>query len=377
MPARRRTSTITRTESGQQEHDWRWHLRQAVCDPEELGALLGLGKRELDGIRAACARGLSLRIPRSYLALCRKGDPSCPIRAQCVPSAEEGALCAGDLDDPLGERAHEVAPHLIRRYPDRALLITTLQCAMHCRFCTRSRLVRTEGGATPLSALDPALQWLRDHPEVREVILSGGDPLTLSTKRLVQLVKAVRGVKSVQVVRIGTRMPTVLPMRIDHELIEALRLLQPIWFMVHFNHPTELTPQACEALARLADGGFPVMNQTVLLRGVNDDAQVLTRLFRGLVEQRVRPYYLLHGDVMAGTSHLRTSVRRSLEVFGELQGKLSGIALPKLVIDTPGGGGKVAVGPATVVKRGRGTTTVRTYRGELIDIIDPPQKQKR
>lgn len=377
MPECRRTSTITSTEPARGGRDWRWQLRHAVRDPEELGALLGLGPGEVARVRAASGRGLPLLVPRPYLALARAGDPRCPIRLQCVPGPEEGTTCAGDREDPLGERRHEVAPHLIRRYPDRALLIATLQCAVHCRFCTRSRLVRTGRGASSMRELGPALRWLRAHPEVRELIVSGGDPLTLSTRRLVRLITKVREVPSVRLIRIGTRMPTVLPMRIDRELVDGLAGLQPVWFMLHFNHPRELTRQACEALAKLADGGYPMMNQTVLLRGVNDEAGVLANLFRGLIEQRVRPYYLLHADVMAGTGHLRTTVARSIALFSQLQGSLSGIALPKLVIDTPGGGGKVVVGPETVVKRGRGRTTVRTFRGELIDIVDPPVGQTR
>ena len=376
MPVRW-TITSTESEGDAEATDWRWQLRSALRDPDALARKLCLGPRELAGVQQAVARGLPLLITPYYLGLCDPDDPHCPIRLQCVPSGQECVSVPGELSDPLGEQEHEVAPNLIRRYPDRALLITTLQCAMHCRFCTRSRLVRTQSGAVPVALLQPALQWLRDHPEVREVLLSGGDPLTISTGRIVDLVRRLRAIRSVELIRIATRAPAVMPMRIDAELLDALRPMQPIWFMVHFNHPRELTEQARCALGLMVDGGFPVMSQTVLLRGVNDDARVLSELFRSLVNLRVRPYYLLHGDVVSGTSHLRTTVQQSIDLFGQLQGRLSGIALPKLVIDTPGGKGKVPVGPETIVARSGQVTTVRTYRGEVVDILDPPTDQTR
>jgi lysine 2,3-aminomutase len=225
-------------------------------------------------------------------------------------------------------------------------------------------LVRTNAGAVSIESLRPALQC-------------GGDPLTLSTPRLGALVREVRAIPSIELVRIATRTPAVMPMRIDAELVEALRPMGPIWFMVHFNHPKELTFQARKAIGLLVDGGFPVMSQTVLLRGVNDNTDVLKALLRSLVNLRVRPYYLLHGDVVAGSEHLRTTVARSIELIGQLQGSLSGIAVPKLVIDTPGGKGKVVVGPETIVYRQAGITTLRTFRGEQVDIVDPEGEQTR
>ena len=311
-------------------------------------------------------------IPPYYLGLCDPEDPHCPIRRQCVPHAAESRRVAGDLLDPLGEQDHEVAPRLVRRYPDRALLLVTSSCAVHCRFCTRSRMVRVEEGFVPQGALEPALRWLHQHPEVREVLVSGGDPLVASTRRLSTLLSRLREIPSIEVIRIGTRVPVVLPMRIDTELVKMLRRHQPIWIMTHFNHEKELTTQSTEALERLVDAGLPVMNQTVLLRGVNDHEQDLASLFRGLVRRRVRPYYLLHADVIEGTSHLRTSLARSIEIFGRLQGRLSGIALPKLVVDTPGGRGKVPVGPETIVSTQPGRTVLRTYLGEEVTVLDPP-----
>jgi lysine 2,3-aminomutase len=237
-------------------------------------------------------------------------------------------------------------------------------------------MVGSGDGAVPLSSLAPALEWLRSHAEVRDVILSGGDPLAMATDRLVRLVEAVRSVPSVETIRLATRVPVTLPMRVTRELLRALRPHHPLWVMTHFNHPKELTRYARAACERMADAGFPVMNQTVLLAGVNDDAAVLETLFRGLVRARVRPYYLLQADPVRGTSHLRTPLARGVAIMEQLQGRLTGIALPRLICDTPGGRGKVPIGPDYVAARKSGggvtTTTLRTFRGETVDYVDPP-----
>jgi lysine 2,3-aminomutase len=353
-------------------HDWRWQLRHALGSAETLAQALPLTPGELEGARRAERQGLPLRITPYYLSLVDPKDPACPIRRQCVPDAREGDEVPGDMADPLGEVAHQVAPHLVQRYPDRVLLLATDRCAVYCRFCTRSRMVGSGDGAVALEALAPAFAWLRAHPEVRDVIVSGGDPLAMATERIVRLVAALRSIESVETIRIATRVPVTLPMRITRELLRALRPYHPLWVMTHFNHPKELTPSALAACAHLADAGFPVNNQTVLLAGVNDDAGVLERLFRCLVRARVRPYYLLQADPVGGSGHMRTALARGVELIGELQGRLSGIALPRLVCDTPGGRGKVPLGPDYVVARGAGRTTLRTFRGELVDYVDPP-----
>ncbi len=356
--------------------DWRWQLRHAVGSVDELARALPLTEGELEGARRAADQGLPLRITPYYLSLVDRDDPACPIRRQCVPDAREAETVAGDLADPLGEEAHEVAPHLVQRYPDRVLLLATDQCAVYCRFCTRSRIVGGGDGPVPLASLGPALDWLRAHPEVRDVILSGGDPLAMATDRLVRVVGAIRGVPTVETIRLATRVPVTLPMRVTPELLRALRPHHPLWVMTHFNHPAELTPEAVAACERMADAGFPVMNQTVLLAGVNDDAAILESLFRGLVRARVRPYYLLQADPVRGTGHLRTPLARGVAIMERLQGRLSGIALPRLICDTPGGRGKVPLGPDYVVGRksagGVTTTTLRTFRGESVDYVDPP-----
>jgi lysine 2,3-aminomutase len=352
--------------------DWRWQMRHAITSVDALASALSLTPRELDGATRAEREGLPIAITPYYLALCDRDDAACPIRRQCVPDGREAIDVEGDLVDPLGEIAHEVAPHLVQRYPDRALLLATDRCAVYCRFCTRSRMVGDGGGAVSLEALGPALDYLRAHPEVRDVIISGGDPLAMATDRVVRVVAAVRAVSSVETIRIATRVPVTLPMRITSELLRALRPYHPLWVMTHFNHPKELTRESIAACKRLADAGFPVMNQSVLLAGVNDDATTLEALFRGLVRARVRPYYLLQTDPVRGTSHFRTPLSRGVAIMQELQGRLTGIALPKLICDTPGGRGKVPLLPEYVVRRTDGRTVLRTFRGEEVEYVDPP-----
>ncbi len=355
-----------------EEGDWRWQLRRAVGSAADLARAIPLTARELDGALRAERKGLPIRITPYYLSLVDPNDPSCPIRRQCVPDGRENQDVPGDLVDPLGERAHEVAPYLVQRYPDRVLLLATDRCAVYCRFCTRSRMVGGGDGAVALDALSAAFAWLRAHPEVRDVIVSGGDPLAMATDRIVRLLAALRAIESVETIRLATRVPVTLPMRVNKELVSALRPYHPLWVMTHFNHPKELTPEAIAACTLLADSGFPVMNQTVLLAGINDDEVVLSTLFRGLVRIRVRPYYLLQADPVRGTGHLRTPLSRGVELMERLQGRLSGIALPKFICDTPGGRGKVPLLRDTVVSRSGAVTTLRTFRGECVDYIDPP-----
>lgn len=352
---------------------WQRQIRNAITTPEELARVFRLSESEKAGAVRAVAEGFPISITPYYASLADADDPNCAVRKQCVPTHEEGITALGDLVDPLGETDHEVAPHLVQRYPDRVLLLATDRCAVYCRFCTRSRMVGGGGGAVPVDKLAPAFAYLREHPEVRDVIVSGGDPLALSTDRLVRILRELRTIPSVETIRLATRVPVTLPMRITGELLRALRPFHPLWVMTHFNHPKELSREAVRACEKLADAGFPVMNQTVLLRGINDRKEVLETLFRGLVRARVRPYYLLQMDPVRGTSHLRTPLAKGVELMAELQGRLTGIAMPKLICDTPGGKGKVPLSPDVVVDRGVGRTTLRTFRGELVDYIDPVQ----
>lgn len=352
--------------------EWRRQLAHAITDLAGLERAVPLTDEERRGAERALQGGFPLSITPYYASLIDTSDPNCPIRRQCVPRAQEADEVPGDLRDPLGEEANEVAPHLIQRYPDRALLLATDRCSVYCRFCTRSRMVGHGGGTRSLESLEPAFAYLRAHPGVQEVIISGGDPLVMSDARVAALLARLADIESIGNVRLASRTPVTLPQRITESLCRALRTHPCLWLMTHFNHPRELTPEAKAACARLVDHGIPIMNHTVLLRGVNDDATVLEALFRGLVRARVRPYYLLQADPVRGTGHLRTPLDVGLSIMERLQGRLSGIALPKFIVDTPNGRGKVPVGANNIVARRDGSTTLRTFRGELVDYIDPP-----
>ena len=370
----KRPHRTNKTKAKSMPADWHAQLRESVRTAEDLSRALDLSPEERAGALRAEREGLPLAITPYYLGLVDRHDPRCPIRLQCVPRIEEETEVLGDLADPLGEVAHEVAAYLVQRYPDRVLLLATDRCAVYCRFCTRSRIVGDGGGPTPIDRLEPAFRWIAEHPEVRDVIVSGGDPLAMATDRLERPLGRIREIATVETIRLATRVPVTLPMRIGAELLRALKKHHPIWVMTHFNHPKELTRDAVRACERLADAGFPVMNQTVLLAGVNDDANVLETLFRGLVRARVRPYYLLQADPVRGTSHLRTPLARGIALMETLQGRVSGIALPKLICDTPGGRGKVPLAPEWIVARGEGHTVLRTFRGEHVTYVDPPSK---
>ena len=355
-----------------QSDDWRWQARNAVTDLAALETALDLTDSERAGVVRALAGGFPLSITPYYLSLCARKDPTCPIRRQCVPNVREEVVVQGDLRDPLGEEQHEVAPHLVQRYPDRVLLLATDRCSGYCRFCTRSRMVGAGGCARSRAHLSAAFDYIRATPGVQEVIVSGGDPLFMSDQRIGDLLAELATIEHVTNIRVASRTPVTLPQRVTASLCRTLRQHPSTWLMTHFNHPKELTTQAKQACAMLCDHGIPVMNQTVLLRGINDDPSTLERLFRGLVATRVRPYYLLQADPVTGTGHLRTPLSTGIAIMERLQGRVSGIALPKLIVDTPGGRGKVPVGPQYVADEDGCHTTLRTFRGELVDYIDPP-----
>lgn len=358
----------------EEESNWRWQAKNAYRDLHRLENALRLTPDERQGIAYALKGGFALSVTPYYLGLADPDDPRCPIRRQVIPVAAEQQSVAGDLRDPLGEEAHEVAPELVQRYPDRVLLLVSDRCAVYCRFCTRSRMVGDGGGPRSMKKLEDAFRYIEAHPEIQDVIVSGGDPLVMATSRLVPILERLATIDHVLTVRLATRAPVTIPQRIDEALCEALRAAHPaLWVMTHFNHPKELTPESSRALGLLVDHGLPVMNQSVLLRGINDDAETLEALFRGLVRRRVRPYYLLQADPVGGTAHLRTPLQRGIQIMERLQGRLSGIALPKLICDSPGGLGKVPIGPQGIVASKGGITTLKTFRGETVDYIDPPE----
>jgi lysine 2,3-aminomutase len=285
---------------------------------------------------------MPLSITPYLLALLDQEAPDGPLRRTVLPDLREAHVRKGEFHDPLGEEAHQVAPGLIRSYPHKVLLLATADCASFCRYCTRARTAGKEAGHSSRAGAFPqaALEWLRRTPEVHDVLVSGGDPLVLTDARLERLLGAVRAIPHVDVIRIGTKTPAVLPQRITPGLVRNLRKVRPLWLSLHFTHPAELTPRAAQACARLLDAGLPLMNQTVLLRGINDDRETMQRLNEGLLRLGVKPYYLHQGDMAAGTAHLRSTVAKGRDILHALCGQVPGYAIPHFMIDPPGGGGK-------------------------------------
>jgi len=275
------------------------------------------------------------------------------------------------MADPLSEERDSPVPHLVHRYPDRVLLLVTHQCAMYCRHCTRRRLVGEEDRSISERDLEAALDYIRQRPQIRDVLISGGDPLTLSDDRLERIVSALRGIEHVEIIRIGTRVPVVLPMRITPELLAMLKKYQPIWINTHVNHPRELTPETIAACGAIVDAGIPLGNQSVLLRGVNDDAAVMKELLLKLVKARVRPYYLYQCDLSQGLGHFRTDVRTGIEIIRQLTGNISGYAIPRFVIDAPDGGGKIPINPETVLSLDDREVVMLNFAGKTCTYPQP------
>jgi lysine 2,3-aminomutase len=353
-------------------HDWRWQLAHMMTTADELARAVALSQEERAGL-AASAELFRVGITPYYASLMDPAHASCPIRMQAIPRALEADVRDEELRDPLGEDTHKPAPSVIHKYPDRVLFLVVDRCGIYCRHCNRRRLV---GGDDPPTTadLEAGLSYIATTKRIRDVLLSGGDPLLLSTRRLDYLLGRLRAIAHVETIRIGTRLPVVCPMRIDDELTSALRKYHPLFVNTHFNHVKELTPEARAACERLVDAGIPVGNQTVLLRGVNSSVRSLRALMRGLLRARVRPYYLFQGDTVIGTDHLRTPVETAMELYRGLRGWMNGMAVPMLVLDAPGGGGKVPIVPSYIDELDAQRVVVRTYRGERIEYPQPRER---
>jgi lysine 2,3-aminomutase len=337
---------------------WQKSLEQALTDPDQLAARFGIDAGPLRRV----TQRYPMRISPYYLDLIEQ--PGDAIWRQCVPDPRE--LQDGpEVADPLAEERLAPVPHLVHRYPDRVLLLVSGACATYCRFCTRKRKVGCAAMTVTEEQLDRALDYIASHPAVRDVILSGGDPLLLEDERLERLLQRLRRIPHVEMIRLGSRVPVTLPERITERLCAMLRRYHPLYFNTHFNHPRELTPQAAAACARLADAGLPLGNQTVLLRGVNDRPDTMLQLVKGLLRMRVRPYYLHHMDLTAGTGHFRTRIETGLEILRALRGPVSGLAVPHYVIDAPGGKGKIPLLPEYLLRLGD-EALLRTPGGETI-----------
>ncbi len=352
---------------------WQDQLRRAARSAADLEAL---GLRLTEDERAAIARfehdgGLPLQVTPHYRSLIDDDDPACPIRRQVIPRRSELLPSSWDRRDPLGEEDLEVVPFLVHRYPDRVLLLATDRCAAYCRFCTRKRMVGQ--GPTPQAAhLDAAVRYVADHPEIHEVIVSGGDALLLSDDRLADLLARLRCIEHLDVIRIASRMLAFCPQRVTDALPAVLRGTGdagPVTYLLsHFNHEKEVTTAATRAaLARLVDGGVPILNQTVLLRGINDDRDTLVRLFRALTRQRVRPYYLHQADLAPGTEAFRVPLLEARALYASLRGAVSGLSIPTFVVDLPGGAGKAPLHPDPIVAVDDDKITLRSWQGRTVD----------
>ena len=354
-----------------QRPDWRWQMSNRITSLERLQDLLPGFTPTAEQI--AVSKRYPFAVTPYYASLIERADVSDPIYQMAVPQAAEGIDAPELIRDPLGEHQHSPVPGLLHRYPDRAVLLLNGLCPVYCRHCTRKRFVGIEKGAASDEKIALWADYLRKHPEIKDVILSGGDPLTMSNRRLERVLEAVRSVESVEIIRIGTRIPVLMPMRITPELCELLDRYAPVWVVTHFNHPREVTPLAAEACERLVRAGVPVNNQSVLLRGVNDHPDIMESLCRALMRNRIRPYYLHQSDIIQGIEHLRTRTSRGVEIMEALRGRLGGLAIPLYVLDLPEGGGKVPILPQYIVSQSPHKTVLRNFEGRLVSYPEPAQ----
>jgi len=353
-------------------NDWRWQLRTRIKSLAELEHIFALSADERDAVMRHQG-SLPVGITPYYASLLDRENPDDGLRRTHIPVGQEYIRTPGEADDPLGEDHDAAVPGLVHRYPDRVLFLATGFCSTYCRYCTRSRMVGEAGGDYQFSRpqWEKAFAYIESKPEIRDVLISGGDPLTLSDDRLDYLLGRLRAIPHVEFVRLGTKVPVVLPMRITRALVRMLRRHHPLWMSIHFTHPAELTPEVTQATARLADAGIPLGSQTVLLRGINDDISVMKPLMHGLLQCRVKPYYLYQCDPITGSAQFRTPVAKGIEIIEGLRGHTTGYAVPQYVIDAPGGGGKIPLLPDYVVGRDGDDLLLRNFEGGVYRYHDP------
>lgn len=351
-------------------NDWQWQQQNQVNTLSMVEKIIDLTEREKDTFTRCCEL-FHVGITPYYASLMDKNDPHCPIRLQAVPQAGELEIFPEDLDDPLNEDVDMPVPCLTHRYPDRVLLYSTPNCAMYCRHCTRKRKVATPSSAMMTQHLEAAFDYIAKHEEVRDIVISGGDPLSYSDHRLEQILDKLYAIPHVEIMRLGTRNPVTRPQRITDDLVNMLKKYQPLYINTHFNHPKECTLEAFEACHKLSDAGFIIGNQSVLLRGVNDQPEIMKELVQKLLAMRVRPYYIYQCDLAKGINHFRTTIDTGLEIMEHLRGHTSGLAVPAFVCDAPGGGGKIPLLPNYVVNRAGRETVLRNYKNKTYTYIEP------
>lgn len=350
-------------------NNWKWQVRNSFHSFEDLSKIINLTDPEKNAIRDH-GYHLPLRVTPYYASLLADNHENNVIRKSMIPTMSELTLSPGEAEDPLGEESTSPVPCLVHRYPDRVLFLATNFCSAYCRYCTRSHMVAKDPQHYDLAHWNQAFDYLSGHPEIRDVIISGGDPLTINEIHLEYLISRLRSIPHLEIIRLGTKVPIVLPQRITRSLVQMLKKYQPIYFSIHFMHPSELTPETVEACNRLADGGFPLGSQTVLLKGINDNVPVMKDLMHGLLKMRVRPYYIYQCDPIPGSAHFRTSVRKGLDIIRGLRGFTSGYAVPHYVIDAPGGGGKIPLLPDYVVGKEGNYLILKNYQGRIFKYPD-------
>ncbi|MBN1810508.1 MAG: KamA family radical SAM protein [Anaerolineae bacterium] len=356
-----------------QWNDWRWQLVHRLNTVEDFARAIHLTPEEVEGLSAP--GHFRVDVTPYFANLMDPEDPNCPIRRQVIPTAQEMVSFDAGEADSLGEEAHSPVPGLVHRYPDRVLMLVTTECASYCRFCTRSRIVGDSHVQFNSAAYDQQIAYIAATPQVRDVLISGGDPLVMSQRVLEGLLRRLRAIPHVEVIRIGSRVPVFLPQRVTDDLVAMLRQYHPLWMNIHFNHPKELTPEVEVALARLADAGIPLGSQTVLMAGINDCPSIIMALVQKLVRNRVRPYYLYQCDLVQGAGHFRTPVTKGIEIMEALRGHTSGFAIPTYVIDAPEGGGKVPVLPNYLLSMSDRQVVVRNYEGFTCSYAQPVDYQ--
>ena len=351
-------------------NDWRWQVRNRIETLDDLKKYIKLTPEEEEGV-ARCLESLRMAITPYYLSLIDLDNPFDPVRLQAVPTAKELHRSDADLLDPLHEDTDSPVPGLTHRYPDRVLILVTDQCSMYCRHCTRRRFAGQKDCEVQTNRIDKYIEYVAAHPEVRDVLLSGGDALLLSDEKLESIISRLRTIPHVEIIRIGSRTPVVMPQRITPELCAMLKKYHPVWLNTHFNHPNEITPDSRRACEMLADAGIPLGNQSVLLAGVNDCVHVMKRLVHELVKIRVRPYYIYQCDLSMGLEHFRTPVSKGIEIIEALRGHTSGFCVPTFVVDAPGGGGKTPVMPQYVISQTPHKVILRNYEGVITTYTEP------
>ena len=354
----------------EQWNDWKWQVKNRIETLEDLKKYVSLTPEEEEGVKKTL-QTLRMAITPYYISLIDPNNPDCPVRKQAVPTVKETYQSPADLLDPLHEDEDSPVPGLTHRYPDRVLLLITDMCSMYCRHCTRRRFAGQKDGESAIERIDRAIEYIAKTPQVRDVLLSGGDALMVSDERLEYIISRLRQIPHVEIVRIGSRTPVVCPQRITDNLVNMLKKYHPIWLNTHFNHPQEVTKEAAEACAKLANAGIPLGNQTVLLRGVNDCVNTMKKLMHELVKMRVRPYYIYQCDLSMGIEHFRTPVSKGIEIIEGLRGHTSGYAVPTFVVDAPGGGGKTPVMPQYVISQAPGKVVLRNFEGVITTYTEP------